>query len=179
MTGVNSHSQPMLHSLTLPDTPLGPLTLLANAHGLCRIEFGLGRAAQTPEHPILQAAAHQLEAYFSAGLKRFDLPLAPAGTLFQRRVWAALLQIPWGSTRRYADIATWIGSPKACRAVGGANNRNPLPIIIPCHRVVGSRGELTGYAPGLAYKIRLLQLEQITIEPAQRLERARVIRTAL
>lgn len=166
----------MIHTLVLADTPVGPLTLQADTKGLCRIDFGQRSTSQSPEHPVLQAAASQLEAYFAGRLKQFDLPLAPVGTAFQEQVWNQLLNIPWGQTRSYGEIAAALGKPGASRAVGLANNRNPLSIIIPCHRVIGSSGELTGYGGGLTHKIRLLELEQLVIQPAELLERARVIR---
>lgn len=166
----------MIHTLVLADTPVGPLTLQADAKGLCRIDFGQRSTSQNPEHPVLQAAASQLEAYFAGRLKQFDLPLAPVGTAFQEQVWNQLLNIPWGQTRSYGEIAAALGKPGASRAVGLANNRNPLSIIIPCHRVIGSGGELTGYGGGLTHKIRLLELEQLVIQPAELLERSRVIR---
>ena len=103
----------------------------------------------------------QLDKYFAGKLLKFSLDLAPQGTLFQREVWDALLQIPYGETRSYQDIAHAIGNPKAVRAVGNSNARNPIAIIIPCHRVIGANGKLTGYAGGLAYKRALLDLEQV------------------
>lgn len=178
MTRVNCYyGGHMIHTLVIPDTPVGPLTLQADAKGLCRLDFGQRSTQQSLDHPILQAAATQLNAYFAGQLKRFDLPLAPVGTTFQEQVWNSLLEIPWGCTRSYGEIAAAIGNPKASRAVGLANNRNPLPIIIPCHRVVGSSGELTGYGGGLEHKICLLRLEQISIQPAKLLERARIIQS--
>jgi len=178
MTGVNSYSRcHMIHTLVVADTPVGPLTLQADAKGLCRIDFGQRSHQYSPEHPVLRATAQQLREYFSGQLKRFDLPLAPVGTAFQEQVWNQLLEIPLGQTRSYGEIAAALGKPGASRAVGLANNRNPLPIIIPCHRVIGSSGELTGYGGGLTHKIRLLELEQIAIQPAELLESARVIRS--
>ena len=100
-----------------------------------------------------------MEEYFAGQRKEFSLPLAPKGTEFQLRVWQALLQIPYGETRSYGELAAMVGNPKACRAVGGANHRNPLSILIPCHRVVGTGGSLTGYAGGLSVKEFLLKLE--------------------
>ena len=111
------------------------------------------------ETPLIQKAALQLREYFDGRRTAFDLPLAPCGTGFQNAVWKALQTIPYGQTRSYKDIAALVGSPKACRAVGMANNRNPIAIIVPCHRVVGSDGSLTGYAGGLGVKERLLALE--------------------
>jgi methylated-DNA-[protein]-cysteine S-methyltransferase len=112
------------------------------------------------ETPLLKKAAFQLREYFDGKRTAFDLPLAPRGTSFQAAVWKALQTIPYGQTRSYKDIALLAGSPKACRAVGMANNRNPIAIIVPCHRVVGSDGSLTGYAGGLGLKERLLALEK-------------------
>jgi methylated-DNA-[protein]-cysteine S-methyltransferase len=111
------------------------------------------------DDPLLVAAADQLRAYFEGELRDFDLPLAPSGTEFQRRVWDAVSTVPFGATASYAEIAAAIGTPSACRAVGAANGRNPLPVIVPCHRVVGSTGALTGYGGGLERKRALLDLE--------------------
>jgi len=115
---------------------------------------------QLCETPLLKEAARQLKAYFVGELKEFTLPLAPEGTDFMKQVWAALCEIPYGRTASYKDIAEKIGSPKAARAVGLANNRNPIPIFIPCHRVIGADGSLTGYAGGLTMKKKLLDLEK-------------------
>lgn len=105
-------------------------------------------------------AVHQLQEYFAGERTVFDLPLAPSGTDFQRSVWDALCEIPYGETRSYKEIAEAIGNPKACRAVGMANNRNPISIVIPCHRVIGANGDLVGYGGGLDKKVWLLQLEK-------------------
>ena len=113
--------------------------------------------------PLLDAAEAQLREYFAGARRTFDLPLAPHGTAFQQRVWAALRAIPYGETCTYGELAAAIGSPNASRAVGMANHRNPIPIIIPCHRVIGANGTLTGYAGGLEIKRKLLALEGITI----------------
>ena len=148
----------MMHSLTV-DSPVGPLTLAECDGALVRIAFGdEGACGRTP---LLTEAARQLEEYFAGRRLDFDLPLAPAGTPFQQEVWAALRLIPYGRTCSYKDIACAVGRPKACRAVGMANNRNPLPIVIPCHRVVGVSGALTGYAGGVVVKRRLLELEHL------------------
>lgn len=112
------------------------------------------------ETPLLRAAFRQLEAYFEGELTLFDLPLNPRGTPFMQEVWKALCRVPYGHTASYKDIAVAIGRPKACRAVGLANNRNPLPIVIPCHRIIGSKGALVGYGGGLDMKRRLLELER-------------------
>ena len=111
-------------------------------------------------HPVLVEAQRQLEEYFGGRRKRFDLELDPSGTPFQREVWRALMTIPFGETRSYAQIAKQIGHPGAARAVGAANARNPLSIVAPCHRVVGSTGALTGFAGGLDVKAQLLVLEE-------------------
>jgi methylated-DNA-[protein]-cysteine S-methyltransferase len=109
---------------------------------------------------ITDKAAKQLEEYFSGKRKQFDLPLRPSGTAFQQNVWKALISIPYGETRSYKQVAQMVGNPDASRAVGMANNRNPIVIIVPCHRVVGSNGSLVGYAYGLEMKKKLLELEK-------------------
>lgn len=118
-------------------------------------------AAQQTQRPtpLLRRAERELQEYFAGQRRQFDLPLAPQGTPFQQSVWQALRQIPYGQTASYKQIAQAIGHPTACRAVGGANNKNPLPIFIPCHRVIGAGGSLTGYAGGLDLKQGLLALE--------------------
>lgn len=120
----------------------------------------LPRDMQLTETPLLKEAARQLESYFAGELKEFSLPLEPSGTDFMRQVWSALCEIPFGKTATYGEIAQRIGRPKAARAVGLANNRNPIPIFIPCHRVIGADGSLTGYAGGLDMKKKLLDLEK-------------------
>jgi len=152
----------MMHSLTIP-SPAGPLTLTEEAGALARIGFEDGGAADRT--PLLERAARQLEEYFAGRRREFDLPLAPAGTPFQREVWRALQRIPYGETRSYGEVAAMVGRPRACRAVGMADNRNPLPIVIPCHRVVGASGELVGYAAGLDIKRKLLALESTANGP--------------
>jgi methylated-DNA-[protein]-cysteine S-methyltransferase len=119
--------------------------------------------------PLLRTALDQLAAYFAGRLFAFDLPLAAAGTEFQKSVWQALVQVPYGATASYAEIARRIGRPKAVRAVGAANGRNPIPIVVPCHRIIGSTGRLVGYGGGLAMKKMLLELEA---EHAERLRSA-------
>lgn len=111
--------------------------------------------------PLLKEAKAQLLDYLAQKRKKFDLPLGPQGTPFQRRVWGELSRIPWGETRTYGQLAMAVGAPKAARAVGQANHQNPIPILIPCHRVIGADGSLTGYAGGLELKRMLLQLEGI------------------
>ena len=147
----------------LIDTPIGRLRLLAADEQLIAVEFeGMYRPAtidETTPGPLLEGAARQLGEYFAGKRMRFDLPLAPAGTAFQREVWAALAEIPFGELRSYREIARDINRPRAVRAVGAANGRNPLPIVVPCHRVIGSDGSLTGFAGGLSAKQALLKLE--------------------
>ena len=124
------------------------------------MRFGAEEAAvAAPADPLLLEAADQLRAYFAGELRAFDLPLAPDGTAFQLDVWEAVSAIPYGGTASYSAIATAVGRPSACRAVGAANGRNPLPVIVPCHRVIGSAGGLTGYGGGLDRKRSLLDLE--------------------
>jgi methylated-DNA-[protein]-cysteine S-methyltransferase len=140
------------------DTPIGPLLLHAVEGRLSRIEFGAPSACTSGAPPFPEADA-QLDAYFAGKLEQFELPLAPGGTAFQRSVWDALAEIPYGTTTTYSELAARIGRPRACRAVGAANGRNPLPVILPCHRVLGAAGALTGYGGGLECKRHLLALE--------------------
>ncbi len=139
------------------ESPIGTLNLSADENAILRLGFGAGDADKP--NGIILDAVQQLNEYFDGRRKGFDLPLAPEGTDFQHRVWAALQDIPYGQTRTYGELAAAIGNPKACRAVGMANNRNPIPVIIPCHRVIGADGTLTGYAGGLAAKEILLGIE--------------------
>ncbi len=146
------------------DSPLGPLTLISNGAALTDLQF------ENPRHPyepapsgvdaVLDRARQQLDAYFAGALRTFDLPLAPQGTPFQKRVWAALAVIPYGRTMSYGALAAAIGNANAMRAVGLANGRNPITIIVPCHRVIGADGSLTGYGGGMERKRRLLDLER-------------------
>lgn len=149
-----------MKQILIVSSPVGPLTLTQEDQALTGLHFGEHpqQGAEGPT-PLLEEAARQLEEYFAGQRKEFSLPLAPKGTEFQLRVWQALLQIPYGETRSYGELAAMVGNPKACRAVGGANHRNPLSILIPCHRVVGTGGSLTGYAGGLSVKEFLLKLE--------------------
>jgi len=147
------------------DTPIGTLRLLSNGAQLVNIEFaGQYNATDAVENSdtVLAACAAQLTAYFAGKRRHFDLPLAPRGTPFQLSVWSALAKIPYGELRSYRDIARSIGNSAAVRAVGAANGRNPLPIVVPCHRVIGSNGALTGFAGGLEVKRFLLDLEGAT-----------------
>ena len=149
------------------DSPVGELTLIGEPGGvLRRICFGrLPHGAENMQHDAkaLSEAAEQLEAYFCGRLRRFELQLAPDGTPFQRRVWAALAEIPFGQTRTYAEIAAQVGSLKGSRAVGGANRANPLPLIVPCHRVIASGSTLGGYLWGLELKAKLLRHEGVEV----------------
>lgn len=141
------------------DAPFGTLTLTDCNGYLTAIQWGTRSGATEMATPLLWETVCQLSAYFKGRLQRFDLPLAPAGTPFQQQVWRALQEIPYGETVTYADIAVRIGRPLAVRAVGMANHRNPLPIVVPCHRVIGKNGSLTGYAGGLELKSSLLNME--------------------
>jgi methylated-DNA-[protein]-cysteine S-methyltransferase len=140
------------------DTPIGTLWLARDDHGLSGVAFR-GPAGAASSDRLLLDAADQLRAYFARELEEFELPLSPRGTEFQQRVWAAVGAIPYGSTTTYGALAAALGRPDACRAVGAANGRNPLPVIVPCHRVLGSGGALTGYGGGLELKRALLDLE--------------------
>ncbi len=144
------------------ETPIGPLTLTEEDGALTGVLFSpdAPRGALVAETPLIRQAFEQLEEYFRGERRAFDLPMDARGTPFQRRCWQALLAIPYGQTRTYAQQAQAVGSPRACRAVGMANHRNPLPVLIPCHRVVGADGSLTGYAGGLRIKQMLLEIEQ-------------------
>ncbi len=147
------------------DSPIGPLTLAGDGSTLMHLRMAdqshePDRSAWHPAGPDAFAdVAEQLDAYFAGSLTEFDVDLELAGTEFQRRVWAALQTIPYGETRSYGEIAGQIGSPAASRAVGLANGRNPISIIVPCHRVVGAAGSMTGYAGGIDRKRMLLSLE--------------------
>lgn len=148
------------------DSPLGTLTLESDGVALTRIHLpgtvpsGVATLKRRDDRPIFVVLADQLATYFAGEPVAFDLPLAPGGTPFQREVWAKLQRIPAGETITYAELAARVGRPRAHRAVGAANGRNPLPIIVPCHRVIGSDGRLTGFAGGLEAKRWLLGLEK-------------------
>lgn len=138
--------------------PAGPLTLVERDGALAELRFGADDG--TEASPLLLRARTEIEEYFAGRRREFDLPLAPHGTPFQQRVWQALRAIPYGSTCTYGELAAAVGNPRASRAVGMANHRNPLPILIPCHRVIGASGALTGYGGGLEWKRRLLAIEE-------------------
>ena len=138
------------------------LLLVASASGIRTIQFGVHPASEGQRNdgnPLLTEAARQLQAYFAGQLREFQLPLDVEGTDFQKRVWGQVAAIPYGETRSYLQISTAVGSPRAVRAVGAANGANPVPIVVPCHRVIGAKGSLVGYGGGLALKKRLLELE--------------------
>lgn len=142
-------------------TELGVIGIRENGRAVTGLFFGATapKGAVTEETALLHRAAEQLDEYLRGERTAFDLPLEAEGTAFQKSVWRALLEIPYGQTRSYGDIARRVGSPKACRAVGMANNRNPIAVMIPCHRVVGANGALVGYGGGLPIKKKLLELE--------------------
>ena len=152
----------------LHQTPVGAIVIVENGTAVTHVFFS--RLVQ-PEHvecehtPLLRQTPSQLDEYFQGPRRMFDVPLSPQGTEFEQTVWKALQTIPHGETRSYGDIARQIGQPSAGRAVGHANNQNPISIIIPCHRVIGANGKLTGYAGGLTIKQYLLELEQGAVAP--------------
>jgi len=144
-------------------TDIGKIGIAENGQEITNIYFqgeSVPKDILLNETNLIKEAAKQLNSYFAGELRTFELPLAPEGTEFMRSVWKALCEIPYGKTFSYKDIAQNIGNPKAVRAVGNANNRNPIPIIIPCHRVIGSNGKLVGYGGGLEIKKYLLDLEK-------------------
>jgi methylated-DNA-[protein]-cysteine S-methyltransferase len=154
--------------LTVMSSPVGDLRIVEHDGAISQIEFspfrdadGRPKGDRDDDHPVLVEARRQLTAYFDRDLKEFDLPLAPVGSDFQQRVWEQLRGIGYGETASYGEIAARLGMTSAAsRAVGLANGRNPIPIVIPCHRVIGANGTLTGYAGGLERKQSLLTLEQ-------------------
>lgn len=159
--------QPQLVSRTF-DSPLGPLTVVASGQGLCAVlwpddpdgRVRLDDTAEVDSHPVLDPAVEQLAEYFAGERQAFDLPLDLRGTEFQVQVWRSLAEIPYGETSTYGRQADHIGRPTAVRAVGAANGRNPVSIVLPCHRIVGADGSLTGFAGGLEAKRFLLDHER-------------------
>lgn len=149
------------------DSPVGHLRLAEEDGFLTRLDR-TEEPLCAADSPLLKEAVHQLRAYFDGTLTAFDLPLKTCGTAFQERCWAALREIPYGTTVTYGEQARRIGSPKASRAVGGANHHNPISIVIPCHRVVGANGSLTGYGGGLDMKEWLLNHEQSVLENTEK-----------
>lgn len=150
-----------MHS-TFLQTPIGLLAIRASDDGIHRVEFVDQQDTPEKQHPLLTQAVQQFRQYFSGQRQTFTLPLAATGTAFQHQVWHALMKITYAKTASYGQIAESIGKPKAVRAVGAANGRNPLAIVVPCHRIIGKNGTLTGYAGGLERKAWLLALEQQT-----------------
>jgi methylated-DNA-[protein]-cysteine S-methyltransferase len=147
---------------TIYEGPIGKFTLVSNGNALTNLDFETTKTP-APNHPrgadkVLDLAREELDAYFTGKLKRFTVAVDPQGTEFQRKCWSALQKIPYGATRSYAQQAVAIGNPKAMRAVGLANGRNPIAVIIPCHRVIGADGSLTGFGGGLPRKKFLLEL---------------------
>ncbi len=147
------------------DTPVGTLQLFADDAALCRIVFP-ACSDHLPEaksaargHPLLTTAARQIGEYFAGSRHTFELPLSPQGTSFQKAAWQLMTEIPYGATRTYGELAAALGNANKARAVGGAANKNPLPLVIPCHRVMGASAKLTGFAGGLESKQFLLSLE--------------------
>ena len=157
----------MANRFTYYDSPLGTVTLQANEQGLLGVWFETHTTKpedlgiQEDSFPIFQSVKEQLERYFAGEAVQFDVPIAATGTPFQQSVWHALTTIPYGETWSYAQLADAIGNPKAVRAVGLANGKNPVSVIVPCHRVIGKNGKLTGYAGGIERKQRLLAIEGI------------------
>ena len=149
------------------ESPVGKLRLVASANALVAVLWERERLDRlkleamkfAPQQPILIETERQLSEYFVGRRTAFDLPLEPSGSEFQKKVWRALTEIPFGQKRTYLDLANAVGSPKAYRAIGAANGKNPISIIVPCHRVVGANGALTGFAGGLEAKAKLLALE--------------------
>lgn len=156
---------------TVTDSPIGPLTLVATDGALTGVYMQQHEHRPVPESfgpadpAALTAAVEQLAAYFAGERRSFDLPIELRGTPFQRRVWAALREIPYGQTISYGQLAARIGQPTASRAVGLANGRNPISIVVPCHRVIGANGRLTGYGGGIERKRQLLDLERSRTQP--------------
>lgn len=144
-------------ALVMP-SPIGKLLIAQGEYGITRVTLAQG-VQESVETPLLREAQAQLEAYFAGRLRAFDLPLEEQGTAFEREVWSALRMVPYGETRTYGQIAAQVGRPKAARAVGMANHCNPIIIITPCHRIVGAKGALIGYALGLDVKAALLHIE--------------------
>lgn len=154
------------------DTPVGKLLIAGDESGLRHVSFEKTHFSAPSTTPAgdwefnakpFREVVRQLKAYFSGKLRTFDLPLAAEGTDFQQCVWKALCEVPYGETASYGDIAKSVGNPAASRAVGLANGRNPISIIVPCHRIIGSSGKLVGYGGGLHHKLTLLKLEAVTL----------------
>jgi methylated-DNA-[protein]-cysteine S-methyltransferase len=158
----------MSYAFKIIPSPVGELKLIASDTGLVAIlwkndnpkRMKVGTSVEKQDHPVLLETERQLQEYFAGRRKSFSLKLDLQGSKFQNNVWQALLGIPFGETRSYGQLARQLGSPRAMRAVGAANGRNPISIIVPCHRVIGASGKLTGFAGGLETKAHLLELER-------------------
>ncbi|GAB6263523.1 methylated-DNA--[protein]-cysteine S-methyltransferase [Photobacterium sp. 53610] len=162
MTSRNSAETARFRQLV--DTPIGWLAVVADVSAIVTIEFDAETKPDDAGNNITQAGVTQLQEYFSGQRTTFDLPLKMPGTQFQQQVWQTLTAVPFGVTCSYSDIASRIERPKAVRAVGAANGKNPIPIVVPCHRIIGSSGTLTGYAGGLDKKQWLLEHEGLTVK---------------
>lgn len=150
------------------NSPLGVMEIRSNGEAITAVSIGKGELEDTIDDfsafpKVIAHCISELEAYFRGELIRFTVPLAPEGTEFRKKVWSALCEIPYGTTCSYGELAVQMGNPRACRAVGGANNHNPILIIIPCHRVIGADGSLIGYAAGLPVKEWLLRHEGVAL----------------
>ena len=165
MTTTSHHSQ---LARTVTESPIGELTILASDEAVVAIHFGDDRMNVTSvaaidippgEHPVLEETVRQLDEYFAGDRLEFDLPLEPTGTPFQREAWTALTTIPYGETISYGEQARRLGDRNKSRAVGAANGKNPIPIVVPCHRVIGANGHLTGFGGGIGVKAWLLDHE--------------------
>lgn len=149
-----------MHCIYKYNSIIGDIFISADENFLLSVKFVNHNFIENKENKIIRQTIKQLDEYFRGKRKKFELPLNPKGTEFQKKVWLQLMNIPYGKTATYKDIATLIGNTNASRAVGNANNKNPIAIIIPCHRVIGSNNKLTGYAGGLDKKEKLLNLEK-------------------
>ena len=149
-----------MHCIYKYNSIIGDIFISADENFLLSVQFVNHNFIENKENKIIRQTIKQLDEYFNGKRKKFELPLNPKGTEFQKKVWQQLMNIPYGKTSTYKDIATLIGNTNASRAVGNANNKNPIAIIIPCHRVIGSNNKLTGYAGGLDKKEKLLNLEK-------------------
>ena len=154
-----------MNNIFFYETEIGIIGIRENNKSITDIFFSkVDTNDNIEETDLIQECFKQLKEYFEGNRMKFDLPLDARGTEFQKKVWNELLNIPYGETKSYKDIAIAIGNEKACRAIGMANNKNPIPIIIPCHRVIGSNGKLAGYAGGLNVKEKLLNIEKIDVK---------------
>ena len=154
-----------MNNIFFYETDLGTIGIRENNKGITNIYFSkINTNDNVEETDLIKECYRQLEEYFTGNRMQFNIPLDFEGTEFQKKVWCQLLKIPYGETRSYKEVAIAIGNEKACRAIGMANNKNPIPIIIPCHRVIGSNGKLVGYAGGLNVKEKLLNIEKIDIK---------------